>query len=204
MPLEEKNHNHQKILLLHQDTMKINLKQHMTKKRWMKSLVHQIKTRGKQSCSQLLQRFHLMLICIIGKMKSLKPPPDLRKDNTLSQDIHLVKIWCPSFEDSMIEKFVTLEHSWSYPCFLNFFRVKPDAHRFWVSSAEDRDEMRDPDGDACLRTRVIEFTGDFEKVKWTCRAPLTNGKLCPRQDRVKVKFLFHDNTDTIVQFHVYK
>ena len=67
-------------------------------------------------------------------------------------------------------------------------RVKPDGHRFWVASAEDRDEIRDPDGEASLRTRVIEFTGNFEKVEWTCRAPLPTGKLCPRQDRVKVLY----------------
>lgn len=66
--------------------------------------------------------------------------------------------------------------------------VKPDGHRFWQKTAEDRDEIRDPDGEASLRTRVIEFTGNFEKVKWTCRAPLPSGKLCPRQDRVKCPF----------------
>ena len=66
--------------------------------------------------------------------------------------------------------------------------VKPDGHRFWVASAEDRDEIRDPDGEASLRRRVIEFTGDFQRVQWTCRAPLASGKLCPRQDRVKCPF----------------
>lgn len=29
------------------------------------------------------------------------------------------------------------------------------------------------------------FVGKFEPVKWACRAPLRNGKLCPRMDRVK-------------------
>lgn len=29
------------------------------------------------------------------------------------------------------------------------------------------------------------FVGKFEPVKWTCRAPLKNGKLCPRMDRFK-------------------
>lgn len=66
--------------------------------------------------------------------------------------------------------------------------IKPDGHRFWVSSAEDRDEMKDPDGEASIRTRVIEFSGNFQKVKWTCRAPLPSGKLCPRQDRIKCPF----------------
>ncbi|XP_034240893.1 UV-stimulated scaffold protein A-like isoform X2 [Thrips palmi] len=66
--------------------------------------------------------------------------------------------------------------------------VKPDGHRFWVSTAEERDEIRDPDGEASIRTRVIEFSGNFERVEWTCRAPLPSGKLCPRQDRVKCPF----------------
>ncbi|CAF1031317.1 unnamed protein product [Brachionus calyciflorus] len=29
------------------------------------------------------------------------------------------------------------------------------------------------------------FVGTFEPVKWSCRAPLKNGKLCPRMDRFK-------------------
>lgn len=66
--------------------------------------------------------------------------------------------------------------------------VKPDGHRFWVSTAEERDEIRDPDGEASIRTRVIEFSGNFERVEWTCRAPLPSGKLCPRQDREKCPF----------------
>ncbi|KAJ1523006.1 hypothetical protein ONE63_002142 [Megalurothrips usitatus] len=66
--------------------------------------------------------------------------------------------------------------------------VKPDGHRFWVATADDRGEIRDPDGEASIRTRVIEFTGNFQKVKWACRAPLPSGKLCPRKDRVKCPF----------------
>lgn len=47
-------------------------------------------------------------------------------------------------------------------------------------------EIPVPDGAASLRTRVIEFSGKFEPVKWECRAPMPNGQLCPRKDRVKV------------------
>ena len=36
--------------------------------------------------------------------------------------------------------------------------------------------------------QVIEFTGTFVPVSWTCRAPLASGKLCPRQDRYKCPF----------------
>lgn len=71
------------------------------------------------------------------------------------------------------------------------FSVKPDGHRFWRATAEDRGEIRDPDGEVSLRTRVIEFTGNFKRVEWTCRAPLPSGKLCPRQDRAKVGCNFH-------------
>jgi hypothetical protein len=36
-------------------------------------------------------------------------------------------------------------------------------------------------------SRLIKktFVGKFEPVKWSCRAPLKNGKLCPRMDRIK-------------------
>lgn len=62
-----------------------------------------------------------------------------------------------------------------------------DNPKFWgVSSVDDMDEIPNPDGVAALRTRVIEFSGKFEPVKWSCRAPLPSGKLCPRKDRYKV------------------
>lgn len=32
------------------------------------------------------------------------------------------------------------------------------------------------------------FAGQFEPVKWKCRAPLSNGKLCERMDRYKCPF----------------
>lgn len=35
------------------------------------------------------------------------------------------------------------------------------------------------------RLTKIAFVGKFEPVKWSCRAPLNNGKLCPRMDRYK-------------------
>lgn len=64
-----------------------------------------------------------------------------------------------------------------------------EGHRFWSSvSAEDMQEIPVPDGAASLRTRVIEFSGKFEPVKWECRAPMPNGQLCPRKDRVKCPF----------------
>lgn len=37
-------------------------------------------------------------------------------------------------------------------------------------------------------TRMVTFSGSFEPVKWSCRAPLLNGKLCSRRDRVKCPF----------------
>lgn len=43
-----------------------------------------------------------------------------------------------------------------------------------------------PGGSANLRTRVIEFTGKFERVDRQCKAPLPSGRLCPREDRFKV------------------
>ena len=44
------------------------------------------------------------------------------------------------------------------------------------------------DQKAVRPTRMVNFTGSFEPVKWTCRAPLPSGKLCPRRDRVKCPF----------------
>ncbi|ODM91767.1 UV-stimulated scaffold protein A [Orchesella cincta] len=64
--------------------------------------------------------------------------------------------------------------------------VETDGHKFWTPSQDRAGEVfEDPNGIASLRTRVIEFTGKFEPVKWSCRAPLPSGKLCPRRDRYK-------------------
>ena len=41
---------------------------------------------------------------------------------------------------------------------------------------------------SAMTTRVMTYAGEFEPVKWTCRAPLPNGKLCPRMDRQKCPF----------------
>lgn len=46
--------------------------------------------------------------------------------------------------------------------------------------------MENDDLLAASRSRYISFPGRFVPVSHFCRAPLGNGKLCQRQDRVKV------------------
>ena len=58
--------------------------------------------------------------------------------------------------------------------------VQSDSHRFW-GSARDEDEIEVPG--SSLQT--VELPGEFKPVKWSCRAPLPSGRLCPRQDRQK-------------------
>lgn len=79
--------------------------------------------------------------------------------------------------------------------------------RFWGSGGVSDCEMTVPGSE--LSERVVQFSGKsqaskqlntlasrcdhsfcfpsgtFEPVKWSCRAPLPSGRLCPRQDRVK-------------------
>ncbi|XP_025205576.1 UV-stimulated scaffold protein A-like [Melanaphis sacchari] len=66
-----------------------------------------------------------------------------------------------------------------------------DGHSFWTSNSvmdTDCDGIIQPGGSEILRTRVIEFTGKFERVDRQCRTPLPSGKLCPREDRFKCPF----------------
>ncbi|CAI6367465.1 unnamed protein product [Macrosiphum euphorbiae] len=66
-----------------------------------------------------------------------------------------------------------------------------DGHTFWTSNSvmeTDCDGIVQPGGSENLRTRVIEFTGKFERVERQCRAPLPSGRLCPREDRFKCPF----------------
>lgn len=71
---------------------------------------------------------------------------------------------------------------------MSTFSVTAEGRQFWSATAIDDTDggIPDPEGVAGLRTRIIEFTGKFEPVKWSCRFPLPNGKLCPRKDRCKV------------------
>ncbi|XP_046689050.1 UV-stimulated scaffold protein A-like [Homalodisca vitripennis] len=55
-----------------------------------------------------------------------------------------------------------------------------EGHRFWLGSESCMDELPVPEGSAALRTRVIEFTGNFSPVSHSCRVRLPSGKLCPR------------------------
>lgn len=62
-------------------------------------------------------------------------------------------------------------------------------NKLWSSvSGDDIMEVTVPEGLSHLRTRVIEFVGEFKPVSRSCRAPLSNGKLCPRKDRYKCPF----------------
>ncbi|KFM71985.1 hypothetical protein X975_19506, partial [Stegodyphus mimosarum] len=69
--------------------------------------------------------------------------------------------------------------------------VKFDSlHKFWETKDDDNEEneaLKEVQI-ASLRTRKIDFSGKFEPVKWSCRAPLPSGKLCPRKDRYKCPF----------------
>ena len=52
--------------------------------------------------------------------------------------------------------------------------------------AEELIETKEKDVmEAANRLTKKPFIGKFEPVKWSCRAPLKNGKLCPRMDRFK-------------------
>lgn len=62
-------------------------------------------------------------------------------------------------------------------------------HRFWSGvSASQGDSGVSDAALTALTTRTMEFSGTFERVVKSCRAPLPNGKLCPRQDRFKCPF----------------
>ncbi len=62
--------------------------------------------------------------------------------------------------------------------------VDPEKLRFWGSSSSQAEGEMEVPGSQETR-RKIDFSGRFEPVEWSCRAPLPSGKLCPRRDRVK-------------------
>lgn len=60
-------------------------------------------------------------------------------------------------------------------------------HRFWTSMETEKNAPNQEIAGALL-TRTIPYVGKFEPVKWFCRAPLPNGQLCSRQDRLRCPF----------------
>ncbi|XP_037242739.1 UV-stimulated scaffold protein A isoform X2 [Falco biarmicus] len=60
-------------------------------------------------------------------------------------------------------------------------------HRFWAPS-EVEEEVENTEITEMLKTRYITFAGKFEPVKHKCRAPMPDGSLCERQDRIKCPF----------------
>ncbi|KFQ38384.1 UV-stimulated scaffold protein A, partial [Mesitornis unicolor] len=60
-------------------------------------------------------------------------------------------------------------------------------HRFWAPS-EVEEEVENKEITEMLNTRYITFAGKFEPVKHKCRAPMPDGRLCERQDRIKCPF----------------
>jgi len=58
--------------------------------------------------------------------------------------------------------------------------VDPERSRFWVSDHREGEVV------SVGSTQIVsQFAGTSEPVKWSCRAKLSSGKLCPRKDKVK-------------------
>ncbi|XP_014444979.1 UV-stimulated scaffold protein A isoform X2 [Tupaia chinensis] len=65
--------------------------------------------------------------------------------------------------------------------------LKSDSqHRFWKPS-EVEEEVDNADVSEMLRSRHITFAGKFEPVQHRCRARRPDGRLCERQDRLKIQ-----------------
>lgn len=69
--------------------------------------------------------------------------------------------------------------------FVHFFPRFASEHRFWAPS-EVEEEVENKEISEMLKTRYITFAGKFEPVKHKCRARMPDGRLCERQDRIKV------------------
>ncbi|KAI8793501.1 UV-stimulated scaffold protein A [Biomphalaria glabrata] len=66
--------------------------------------------------------------------------------------------------------------------------IKYDSlHRFWTPKETETEKPSQHELSA-LKNRVFSFPGKFEPVKWNCRAPMPNGKVCERMDRIKCPF----------------
>ncbi|XP_067240998.1 UV-stimulated scaffold protein A [Chanodichthys erythropterus] len=60
-------------------------------------------------------------------------------------------------------------------------------HQFWVPH-EVEEEVENKELSAEMKSRYITFAGKFKPVEHKCKAPMPDGSLCERQDRVKCPF----------------
>jgi len=63
--------------------------------------------------------------------------------------------------------------------------INTNTEHFWSSGMSCRDDDNQVMEIVDSSTTTFEAEETFEEVKWTCRAPLPSGRLCPRKDRVK-------------------
>lgn len=63
-------------------------------------------------------------------------------------------------------------------------------HQFWVPH-EVEEEVENKELSAQMKSRCITYAGKFKPVEHKCKAPMPNGSLCERQDRVKCPFHGH-------------
>merc|ERR1719464_103443 len=63
--------------------------------------------------------------------------------------------------------------------------INTNTEHFWSSGMSCRDDANQVMEIVDSSTTTFEVEETFEEVKWTCRAPLPSGRLCPRKDRVK-------------------
>uniref|UniRef100_A0A672LPZ4 UV-stimulated scaffold protein A n=3 Tax=Sinocyclocheilus grahami TaxID=75366 RepID=A0A672LPZ4_SINGR len=63
-------------------------------------------------------------------------------------------------------------------------------HQFWVPH-EVEEEVENEELSAEMKSRYITFAGKFKPVEHKCNAPMPDGSLCERQDRVKCPFHGH-------------
>ena len=77
-------------------------------------------------------------------------------------------------------------------------KVACQSDHFWsTGNVEEEVEVTDPS------LNIFEVEEEFEEVKWSCRAPMPSGRLCPRKDRYKCplhgKIIARDNMGTPVK-----
>ncbi|TRZ18462.1 hypothetical protein HGM15179_008652 [Zosterops borbonicus] len=86
-----------------------------------------------------------------------------------------------------VQSLVKLQPCVAFGCDLRIRLEFTSEHRFWAPS-EVEEEVENKEITEMLKTRYITFAGKFEPVKHKCRAPMPDGTLCERQDRIKCPF----------------
>ncbi|CAF0789418.1 unnamed protein product [Rotaria sp. Silwood1] len=132
-----------------------------------------------QSCLKMIENYHL---APKRTMPTQKPAPTPKVASIpVPQSSPMESATIPTLTEDEIKYFFHDDSE----CIKRTF-IQHDVQNFFVRPTEKNDVPESLNYSILMRKRT--FVNELPAIKWKCRAPLGNGKLCERMDRYKCPF----------------